>query len=83
LTLDDGRVPSSVLGGTVSLDAPYSGKVQVAVDLTGMPDATPILAPGVQLVVGTLAETADYVSRAIPAKASFTARVIAEVFAPG
>lgn len=83
LTLDDGRVLSSVLGGTVSLDAPYSGKVQVAVDLTGMPDATPILAPGVQLVVGTLAETADYVSRAIPAKASFTARVIAEVFAPG
>ncbi|TCS99116.1 uncharacterized protein DUF4815 [Tepidimonas ignava] len=83
LTLDDGRVLSTVLGGTVSLQAPYSGKVQVAVDLTGLPDATPILAPGVQLVVGTLAQTADYVSRAIPAKPSFTARVIAEVFAPG
>ena len=83
LTLDDGRALSTVLGGTVSLQAPYSGKVQVAVDLTGLPDATPILAPGVQLVVGTLADTADYVSRAIPAKASFTARVIAEVFAPG
>ena len=83
VTLEDGRVLTAPPNTTIRLEAPYSGKVDVALDITGTATATPVVYPGWQMVVGTLANQATYVSRAIPAAASFTARVIAEVFAPG
>lgn len=83
LTLGDGRVFVAPAYSTIQLDAPYTGTISVALDITGTASATPVVAAGWQIVVGTLASTADYVSRAIPAAASFSGRVIAEVFAPG
>lgn len=83
LTLSDGRVLTAPPGTTIQLGARYSGNIDVALDISGTASATPVIAPGWQVVVGTLSNTATYVSRAIPAAASFTGRVIAEVFAPG
>lgn len=83
VTLEGGRVLTAPPNTTIRLEAPYTGKVDVALDITGTATATPVVYPGWQLVAGTLAANATYVSRAIPAAASFKARVIAEVFAPG
>jgi hypothetical protein len=83
LTLENGRVFRVPVGVTVSLPARYSGKLSAALELTGTDTATPVVYADWQIVVGTLANSASYISRAIPAAASFAARVIAEVFAPG
>jgi len=84
LTLEDGRQFVAAPNTTIQLPASYSGKVaSLALEITGTATVTPVVAPSWQMVVGTLANQATYVSRAIPAAASFTARVIAEVFTPG
>lgn len=83
LTLEDGRVFRVPVGVTVSLPARYSGKLSAALELAGTNTATPVVHADWQIVVGTLANSASYISRAIPAAASFAARVIAEVFVPG
>ncbi|MDP1605644.1 MAG: DUF4815 domain-containing protein, partial [Rhodocyclaceae bacterium] len=83
LTLEDGRVLRAPAGATMSLPARFTGKVDVVLEMTGTAQVTPVVSPGWQMVVGTLANTASYISRAIPAAASFLARVIAEVFVPG
>lgn len=83
VTREDGRIFESLPGAPIRFDAPYSGKVDLALDITGTNQVTPVVHPGWQLIVGTLASDATYVSRAIPAAASFRIRVIAEVFVPG
>ena len=83
VTLSGGRVLRAAPNTTIRLDAPYTGPVDVALELAGTAQATPVVFPGWQLIVGSLSQNADYVSRAIPAAASFRIRVIAEVFAPG
>ncbi|MCX8016367.1 MAG: hypothetical protein N2690_00490, partial [Rhodocyclaceae bacterium] len=83
VTLEDGRVLRAAPNATIQLPARYTGKADVVLDIAGTAEVTPVAQPGWQLVVGTLANSADYVSRAIPAAASFRIRVIAEVLTPG
>jgi len=55
----------------------------VSAQLTGSEWASPILYPGSQLVFGTLEATGDYLSRAIPAAATFNITVTFEALLPG
>ena len=53
----------------LSLDEPLTKPVTVKAVLNGSSHFSPILFAGVQAVLGSLSQTADYVSRAIPCKA--------------
>jgi len=55
----------------------------VSVRLTGTSFASPILYPGMQLVFGTLEAAGDYLTRAIPAAATFSVSVTFDVWLPG
>lgn len=53
----------------LNLIEPLSKPVRVKALLSGSSDLSPILFAGVQAVMGTLSQTADYISRAIPCQA--------------
>lgn len=65
-------------GQPVRLANPITGNVTVTATLHGTAGATPVLFPGSQLIVGQVAASADYVSRAIPAGSNARVRVILE-----
>ena len=60
-----------------------SGSLAVTAQLVGTEQASPMLYPGAQLVFGTLATEGVYLSRAIPAAATFTVSVTFEELTPG
>lgn len=78
LTLPDTTVIRVNDGEPVQLNAAITGNVSVSAVLSGSEDFSPVLFPGTQVVTGTIATTADYVSRAIPAGTSATVKVIYE-----
>lgn len=67
----------------VSLREELSGDVALKVRLKGNSKNSPVLYQGVQLMLGTQAETADYVTRAIPAGTNTTVRVAYDAYTPG
>lgn len=83
VSLDDGRRFSINEGAGISLPDAFTGKLDVVAELSGSRDASPVLAPDVLLVVGSMSNTASYISRAITADTHFTVQVIADVYAPG
>jgi Domain of unknown function (DUF4815) len=78
LTLPDASVVTVADGQPVQLPAPISGVIGVVARLSGNQNFSPVLLPGTQLVAGTIAGTASYVSRAVPAGANVRIKVIYE-----
>lgn len=67
----------------LALTEKLSGNLAVSAKLTGTETASPILYPGTQLVFGTLEAAGDYLSRAIPAAATFNVAVTFDALTPG
>lgn len=67
----------------LALSEKISGNLAVSAKLTGTETASPILYPGTQLVFGTLEAAGDYLSRAIPAAATFNVSVTFDALTPG
>jgi len=67
----------------LALSEKLSGNLAVSAQLTGTDVSSPILYPGTQLVFGTLEAAGDYLSRAIPADASFNVSVTFDALTPG
>jgi hypothetical protein len=67
----------------LALSEKLSGNLAVSAKLTGTEAASPILYPGTQLVFGTLEDAGDYLSRAIPAAATFNVAVTFDALTPG
>ncbi len=67
----------------LALSEKLSGNLAVSARLTGTETASPILYPGTQLVFGTLEAAGDYLSRAIPAAATFNVAVTFDALTPG
>lgn len=78
LTLPDATVVTVADGQPVQLPAPISGVIGIVARLAGDVNFSPVLLPGTQLVAGTIATTASYVSRAVPAGANVRIKVIYE-----
>ncbi|XGA08491.1 MAG: hypothetical protein U0X86_000734 [Wolbachia endosymbiont of Xenopsylla cheopis] len=60
-----------------------SGELKVEVNLKGSEKKSPVLYPAVQLVLGNLLESADYVSRSIPAGVDTKVTVTYDAVLPG
>lgn len=67
----------------VSLREELDGNVSFKAKLKGSETHSPVLYQGVQLMLGTQAQTADYVTRAIPAGTNTTVRVVYDSYTPG
>ena len=67
----------------LALSEKLSGNLAVSARLTGTEVSSPILYPGTQLVFGTLEAEGDYLSRAIPAAATFNLSVTFDALMPG
>ena len=67
----------------VSLREELDGNVSFKARLKGSETHSPVLYQGVQLMLGTQAQTADYVTRAIPAGTNTTVRVVYDSYTPG
>lgn len=67
----------------LALSEKLSGNLTVSARLTGTEVSSPILYPGTQLVFGTLEAAGDYLSRAIPAAATFNVSVTFDALTPG
>ena len=67
----------------LALAEKLSGNLAVSARLTGTEVSSPILYPGTQLVFGTLEAAGDYLSRAIPAAATFNVAVTFDALLPG
>lgn len=82
LALSDGRVIVVSDRQAVRLPEPFTGAVEITAKLYGTEDFSPVLYPGTQLLCGAVALEADYVTRAIPAGADSTCRVILDAYLP-
>ncbi len=78
-----GRIVTLSEGQGLALSEKLSGNLAVSAKLTGTETASPILYPGTQLVFGTLEAAGDYLSRAIPAAATFNVSVTFDALTPG
>ena len=78
-----GRTYTLSEGQGLALSEKISGNLAVSAKLTGTETASPILYPGTQLVFGTLEAAGDYLSRAIPAAATFNVSVTFDALTPG
>ncbi len=78
-----GRIVTLSEGQGLALTEKLSGNLAVSAKLTGTETASPILYPGTQLVFGTLEAAGDYLSRAIPAAATFNVSVTFDALTPG
>ncbi len=61
---------------------PVTGPLAVTARLTGNKSAAPVLHPGTQLLAGITAQTADYITRAVPAGQGSRVRVILDAYLP-
>ena len=83
LTDAQGRIHAVSDGQGLALAEALTGNLAVSARLTGSATSSPILYPGTQMVFGTLGATGNYVSRAVPAAATFTITVTFDVLLPG
>lgn len=83
LTLPDLSVLTVASDQPVILPAPTTGNIAVSAVLHGTSEFSPVLRPGSQLVAGVIGATGTYVSRAIPAGAAVTIKIIYEALVPG
>lgn len=83
LSIPGGQVLTVASGQQVRLAAPVTGNITVSAKLYGSASASPILFPGTQLVVGVVAQTATYVSRAIAGGVGVRVKVVFDALIPG
>lgn len=83
LLLPDDSVINVSSGQPVRLAAPITGNVTVTAKMVGTANAAPVLLPGAQLVVGEVATSATYVSRAIPGGTGVRVKAVFEALIPG
>lgn len=82
-TLPDGSEIRMVDGQPVALQQKVTGNIALSARLAGNANASPVLYPGIQAVVGEVAASATYVSRAIQCGASGRVVVTLEGITPG
>lgn len=70
-------------GQAVTLAAPYTGEVRLDAILTGTDTAAPLLYPNIQLAMGNVAETANYVTRQFATNGGTNVMVIFDAVTPG
>jgi hypothetical protein len=67
----------------VALKEKINGEVAVKAKLRGSSTKSPVLYQGVQVVFGTMDESADYITRAITAGTNVTIKIMYECLTPG
>jgi hypothetical protein len=77
-----GQVFRMTEGAALNLASRVSDRLSVEAVLSGSERFTPVLFPGVQVLNGALASEAEYVSRAIPAAATFDVSVYLDTLIP-
>ncbi|GAB7080888.1 DUF4815 domain-containing protein [Megalodesulfovibrio paquesii] len=82
VTLPDAAVVTLTDQQPARFAQPLTGALAVAARLSGSAQASPVLHPGAQLVAGVTAQTADYITRAVPAGQDSRVRVILDAFLP-
>ncbi len=82
IALPDGKALRMAQGQAARLPDPVSGQVSVSANLLGSAKSAPLLWPGAQLLSGTIAESADYYSRSIPAVGASKAVLIYDAEIP-
>ncbi len=83
LTAASNRQITVAAGQVVSLTERYTGPVALDAILVGSATATPVLHPDVQLAIGSVQETANYISREFPANGGTRALVVLDAVTPG
>jgi hypothetical protein len=83
LAIPGGQTITVASGQQVRLAAAVTGNVTVSARMYGSANASPILFPGTQLVVGVVGATGVYVSRAIKGGAGVRVKVIFDAVIPG
>lgn len=82
LALPTGVTLTVAEGQPVRLASGLTGKVAVRAKLTGNAVVSPFLWPGTQLIHGTVAASADYATRSIPARGAVRAVLIYDAKTP-
>jgi hypothetical protein len=82
-TDSDGKTNTLAEDMPVALKEKIDGEVSVRAKLKGSTTRSPVLFQGVQSVLGTIDETADYVTRAITAGTNISVKIIYESYTPG
>lgn len=82
MTLPGGEVLALSGGQPVRFAAAVSGQVRLTAKLRGVAKSSPVLWPGTQLVSGTVAESADYYTRSIPASGAAKAVLVYDAIIP-
>lgn len=82
LTLPDSSVVTVADGQPVQLPSAITGDVLVSAVLSGTNSMAPVLFPGTQLVSGQVSESANYITRAVPAGTAVTIKVIYDALVP-
>lgn len=82
LTLPGGQAITTTPGKPIRLALPVTGNIAVTARLTATAAVAPVIYPGAQLLVGKVKDTATYVTRAVPAGAGSTVKVIYNAFLP-
>jgi hypothetical protein len=67
----------------VALKEKINGEVSVIARIRGTTTRSPVVYQGVQVVLGTLGDIGDYVTRAFPAGTNVTIKIVYESFTPG
>jgi len=83
LTDESGKMNTLSEDMPISLREELSGRQAFKVKLKGSKTHSPVLYQGVQLMLGTQAETADYVTRSIAAGINTTVKVVFAAYTPG
>jgi len=83
LTMPDNTTVITVSDGQpIQLAAAITGNVKVSATLKGNAKFSPVLHPGSQLVLGKVAATGDYVTRAIPGGTGVSVKAVYEALVP-
>jgi hypothetical protein len=82
IALPGGNTLLLAQGQPARLTAPESGTIAVAAKLHSANQAAPLLWPGAQLLTGTIAESAAYYSRSIPATGATKAVLVYDAVIP-
>lgn len=82
LTMPGGDAMTLAQGQPVRLAQPVNGEVSVRAKMTSKRGAGPLLWPAPQLLTGEVGQTADYVSRSIPAVGAIKAVLIFDAYVP-
>lgn len=82
ITLPGGAKTTVSAQQPISFASPVTGSVSIVAKLAGTAERTPILVGGVQAIAGTVASSATYISRAIPAGTNSTVRVVLDELVP-